>query len=416
MNAGKKGAEKKTGGENEILFRQRHMGSAVFVGWLIVVFTVQWMSLDIYLPAMPQIRDAFSVTEAQLNLTLSIYVISCAVGTIVSGPLSDKYGRKRPILTGMVLFVLFNLLSAASPSLVSLIIFRSIAGLGSGAVCTIVMAMIKDSLAGRRFQQAMTFLQSLAIIGPILAPVAGAFIISWLSWRGIFIFLTIAAAASAIPLFLMDETLALEKRVEGNVWRATCGLFTILKNKGFTLFLLVISLLSASWYSYMAVCSYIYLEDFGLSYYMYSLYYGLGATASFIAPFLYLYLSSKLRGRTILQICFAMIFGSGLLIFLFGAKSSLAFFLLFLIFLLAEGMSRPLGMVILLDQREDAIGAASSVSNFTLSVLGVVGTSAATLPWNSYLSGLGIILMASVALSLIVWIPLLKTNIKIKGL
>ena len=90
------------------------MSANAFVGWMIAVTTVQWLAIDIYLPAMPLIRDNFGVTEAQLNLTLSLYVIATAVGMILIGPLSDKYGRKRPVLVGMALFIVFNLCSAFS--------------------------------------------------------------------------------------------------------------------------------------------------------------------------------------------------------------------------------------------------------------------------------------------------------------
>ena len=401
---------------NEILIPQKNMNTRTFIGWIIFFSAVQWMALDMFLPALPQIRDAFCTTESTLNYTISLFVVFTAVGNLIGGPLSDKYGRKRPLLIGWFIFTAFTMLSASSDNVLSLVVTRSISAMGSGIVLTVTMAMFKDSLSGRWFQRAMTFLQSLAVLGPVFSPTVGSLIINKFSWRFIFIFLAIGSVISVIPILFMNETLPQEKRMSGSIWKATKSLFIVVQDKGFSMFLFVIAIIGLPFFSYLAVSSYIFIEYFNLPNLVYGLYYAAAAGVSTIAPFIYLALSRKLQPRNIIIICIVLVAISGIGMIFLGGRTPILFYMILVLFLIAEGMSRPLGMVVLLDQQGEAIGAASSVTSFGMSVIGMIGSIIATLSWKSYIIGLGDILLSSAVISLILLVPLLCSRISIKGL
>ena len=164
--------------------------------WLMVTVTIQWIMLDMYLPALPILVEEFGVTEGELNVSLNAGmtegelnvslnagIISAAVATIIGGTLSDRYGRKPVMIISMLLAIAGCLCCALSRGVVMLSIMRGIAGIGSGSVCTVANAMLKDSFAGKRFQRNMTILQSVAAVGPIFAPALGSFLINISSWR-----------------------------------------------------------------------------------------------------------------------------------------------------------------------------------------------------------------------------------------
>ena len=166
------------------------------------------------------------------------------------------------------------------------------------------------------------------------------------------------------------------------------GLWIVAKDRKFSLLLSVISLMCVPFFAFIAVCSYICMDYFDMSYLQYSLFYGGICIVSFTAPFVYLKLDRRLQSKTILFLCFgllaATVLGLGL-----GAKiSPILFFLAMLPYTYAEGISRPLGMVLLLNQHEDTSGAASALTSFATYIIGTIGTVVATLAWGNYLNGL----------------------------
>ena len=183
------------------MMNEQREGSALFSIAIMVLTAVVWMSLDIYLPALPVLQVEFSVSASYLNLTLTVGIVTTAVGTLVGGPFSDKYGRKPVFMLGALLSVLFTFLCTFAGGVEFLIVVRGVAGLGNGIILTVTTAMIKDSFSGIKFKNIMTVLQSAAIAGPMIAPSLGSFIISHFSWHWLFIFI---AGLSVIPsLFIV---------------------------------------------------------------------------------------------------------------------------------------------------------------------------------------------------------------------
>lgn len=164
-------------------------GLLAFIGFLSAFIP---LSTDLYLPSLPTMAENFGVPNTLINLTLVLFFIFFALGMLVWGPLSDKYGRKPILVSGMFIYTIASLLCALSGNVYQLIIFRVLQAIGAGSATGVSTAMVKDVYEGKKRVAVLATVQSMAMISPIVAPVLGAFIIKFVSWRGAFIALFIA--------------------------------------------------------------------------------------------------------------------------------------------------------------------------------------------------------------------------------
>ena len=368
-----------------------------------ITVTIQWIMLDMYLPALPILVEEFGVTEGELNISLNAGIISAAVATIIGGTLSDRYGRKPVMIISMLLAIVGCLFCALSKGVVMLSIMRGVAGLGSGSVCTVANAMLKDSFSGKRFQKNMTILQSVAAVGPIFAPALGSFLINISSWRFIFYFLAFGTLVTMIPMMISTETLPPENRFSNKFSDVLEETVQIAKTPAFSLFLGIIALLTIPIWAYVAVSSYVYIDDFGMSNTAYGVYYAVGTTFSVMAPFIYLLLAKKLNSRMIVRITILLMLMSGVMFLTVGKINPVLLILCVVPMYFSEGIIRPLGLVILLDEYSYVAGSASALVSFVVNIVGAVGTALATIGWSSMIHGTGLITTACVIVSILFW-------------
>ena len=395
----------------DVIMDQPKLGINVFAGSIMVLTAVVWMALDIYLPALPILKEEFKVSATYLNLTLTAGIIATAIGTLIGGPMSDKYGRKPVFASGVGLSLLFTFLCTFAGSVDFLIVVRGLASLGNGIILTVTTAMIKDTFSGRTFKNVMTVLQSAAIIGPILAPSVGFVIITWLSWRWLFVFIAVVSVVPAALILFARETWPEGKRISDSALKAVSDTLHTAGDKPFALFAGVMAVLTIPMWAYISVCSYIYITDFGISNMQYGIFYALGAGVSCISPFLYMVITRHSSTGRACEVCLGLILLSGVMLIAVGGRAPVLFLLSTLPFIIAEGMIRALGMVVLLEQYSHVAGAASAMINFILNIVGTVGASLATLNWNSYITALAVICIGCMAAALLLWIVIIRKGI-----
>ncbi len=395
----------------DILVKQKHLGMGAFVGVIIAMMTVQWMTIDMYLPALPVLKREFATTEAILNLSLNSDLILCAIGNLVGGTISDKYGRKPIMMLGLTLAGAALFLAAMSKGVLMLIIMRGLNGLGGGLALTVAAAVVRDSFEGRTFQMVTTLTQSAAIIGPIVAPAAGAFLIEYLSWRWIFIVLGICTVLTLIPLFFTVETWPEEKRQICSIKDATLQSLKLAKRFDYMIFMFLILAMTLPQWAYLATCSYIYYDHFGVSNIEYSILYAVGSLFAFVAPFLYVWISRRTTGRRTLEVILCFMPAAIILLFAIGFRGPVLFLIAVIPLIMMEAMARSMSMVVVLEEYPQEAGSASSLTGFLQLAIGIVATAVATLNWSSFLFGLTVIVIASLVISLFFWIIILKKKI-----
>src|SRR3954454_10674105 len=153
------------------------------------------LTIDAYLPALPQLTADMGATDAQAQLTITGLLVGLGLGQLVVGPLSDAVGRRKPLLMGLAGHGLMSVLCALVPSITMLAITRTLQGVAGAAVAVVAMAIVRDLFTGFRAAQLLSRLILVLGVAPILAPSLGSLLLRVTAWQGIFIFLAVMAAA-----------------------------------------------------------------------------------------------------------------------------------------------------------------------------------------------------------------------------
>lgn len=397
-----------------LLVEQRYLKKTGLITLITVLNMTAPLTTDMYLPAVPTMTKIFDTSASILNLTLVGFFFFFAIGMLFFGPLSDKYGRKNILLTGLVIYMVSSGLCAVSTNIWQLILFRIFEALGAGAMVVISTALIKDSFDGKIRNVILATVQSMAMFAPMLAPVIGAFIVNYASWRVTFWVLAGISLICIIATLFMEEVLEPKDRFQGEVWKSVERLFTVAKNKVFTSFLLIVGLQSTIFMAYIAVSSYIYIDFFKLSETAYSFYFAMNAAVLMLGPILSIKIMKHVPIMNFITIGFIISLISGVAVVVFGKIAPIALLLSFIPFSLITSTTRPLAINTLLNQQESDTGSAASLINFGYTMLGSFGMILGTLAWSNFVTGLGIMTITFSALSLVCWILFRKSNMQVK--
>jgi DHA1 family bicyclomycin/chloramphenicol resistance-like MFS transporter len=236
------------------------------------------LTIDMYLPALPSITDQLGTTSATVQLTLTGTLIGLALGQLVLGPLSDAWGRKRPLLAGTALHVVASLLVLVAPNIEVLGALRVLQGVGTAAGAVIALAIVRDLYEGRA---AATMLSRLFLVlgaAPVLAPTIGGELLRFTSWRGIFGVLAAYGAMMVVVGWLfLTETLPEDRRNAHGVRGTLRGYRLLLRDRTYVGLVLVAGLTMAGLFSYVSGSAFVYQEEFGLDEQQFGLLFGAGA-------------------------------------------------------------------------------------------------------------------------------------------
>jgi DHA1 family bicyclomycin/chloramphenicol resistance-like MFS transporter len=190
------------------------MGFPEFVVIIASIMALNPLAMDMMLPALPNIRSAFHLADANRpQMVLSTFIIGFGVGQFVMGPLSDRFGRRPILLGGMTVYCIASLLAIAAPSFETLLLARALQGLCTSATRVIATSIVRDCYAGRRMASVMSLAMMVFIAVPVLAPSFGQAVLLLTQWRGIFIVLMLYGVVALIWSSLrMPETLPVERR------------------------------------------------------------------------------------------------------------------------------------------------------------------------------------------------------------
>ncbi len=398
----------------ENIKKQKFLGKNGLIVFITLMNMFIPLSTDLYLPALPTMSTYFGVSSALTNLTLVSFFFFYAVGTLFWGPMSDKYGRKKVLIVGTILYVAASAVCAASANVYMMIVARIVQGIGAGAITAVSMALIKDCFQGKQRETILAIVQSVAGLAPMIAPVLGAVLLQFTDWRGSFVVLTAVGAVCLLLAFLYQETLSDEERYEGTVLGSLGRLVTVGKNMGFLVPCLIFSLYNLAFMGYIAMSSYIYVEYFGLSEQVYSYFFAANAALSMVGPILYVRFMTGFNKKKFAMICFALYAVCGAAIVLIGHASPFLFWIGFAPFSLIGTITRPFGTNIMLDQQSGDTGSASSLINGVATILGSVGMMCASM-WADIVFGLGFMICVTGIVSVICWMLLMRSAVPCRG-
>ncbi|MGO4263890.1 MFS transporter, partial [Lysobacter sp. TAB13] len=170
------------------------------------------ISTDLYLPAMPEMASALRADSGLIELTVSGFLIGFSLGQLFWGPISDRYGRRRPVAIGLVLFVIGSAGCAFAGSAEAMIGWRIVQAVGACAGVVLGRAMVRDLYDGARTAQMLSTLMTVMAIAPLLGPLLGGQILTLAGWRAIFLVLVALGLAALAAVLMLPETLPPEQR------------------------------------------------------------------------------------------------------------------------------------------------------------------------------------------------------------
>ena len=176
------------------------------------------LTIDTYLPALPSITRNLQSTSAAVGLTLTGTLVGFAVGQLVMGPISDSFGRRRPMMMGVALHVVTSILCAVAGNVLILSGFRVLQGIAAASASVVALAIVRDVANGRAFVVMMSRLLLVMGAAPVLAPTLGSQVLRWTEWRGVFVVLAvIAVLLLVVTAVALPETLPPEARRGGGL-------------------------------------------------------------------------------------------------------------------------------------------------------------------------------------------------------
>ena len=235
------------------------------------------LSLDLYLPALPELADDLASTPSAAQLTITACLVGLALGQLVAGPLSDRFGRRRPLLVGLVAYLLTSLACAFAPSVTVLVILRLVQGLAGAAGLVVARAVARDLYEGRRLVLFFSRLTLISGLAPVVAPVLGGQLSRVMSWRGIFVVLAGFGALLLVAGLLQRETLPAERRSSGGLTTTLRGFRVLLGDRFFVGAALSAGLAGASMFAYISGATFVLQRVHGMSAQGFSLVFGLNS-------------------------------------------------------------------------------------------------------------------------------------------
>ena len=362
-------------------------GSNWLVAYLAFLSAFVPLSTALYLPALPGMSAYFGVNPGLTNLSLSLFMLFYALSMLLWGPFSDRCGRRRILLAGLLLYIAASVWLAVCPSIGQLIAGRCLQACGSGALSSVSLAMVKDTYRGRTMENVLAAVQTMAILAPMLAPVLGGALLLLTSWRGVFWALAACGGLALIGWRSLRETS--RQRTQGSVPAALGRVRHVLGHRGFRSLLLVFSAGSMSFMAYLATSAYIYEAVFQVTPQSYSYFFAANTAVSLLGPLIYVRFLRDLPRRGFIAFCFAATGVFGVLIILFGSGGPFTFALLFAPIAVCGYALRPAGTMLLMNQMDTDTGTVSSLVGSAALLFGGLSMLLCSLPWSDFILATG---------------------------
>jgi DHA1 family bicyclomycin/chloramphenicol resistance-like MFS transporter len=245
------------------------------------------LSIDMYLPGLPQLAAGFGASGAGAQLTVSSFLLGFGCGQLIYGPLADRLGRRRPLLAGLTLFTLASIGCAVAPSLGLLVALRFLQALGGCAGPILVRAAVRDLHGKEDGARLLSLLASIMALAPLLAPLVGGQLVIHIGWRAVFWLLTaIGAACLAGTLLGFAESLPSSRRFHGSWATLFLGYGRLLHDRRFVGYALSGALVLGGMFAYITGSPAVFIADYGVEPQYYGLYFGANAAGIMLCAWL----------------------------------------------------------------------------------------------------------------------------------
>jgi len=350
----------------------RFLRNAITLG---LVSAIGPFAIDMYLPALPDIGYSLQANTSAVQMSLTVFFISLALGQSFYGPLSDMIGRKPPLFLGLGLFSVGSVGCAVAPNIGVLIAFRFIQGFGACAGMVVPRAVVRDLHTGVDAARLMSLLMLVFSISPILAPLTGSFVIQLWGWRSVFWTVLVAAVVGCVILSTIAETRPPAERARSNIKVVMQGYKLLLRDRHFMALAFIGGFGISSFFIYLSNSPFVLIEHYHLSPRMFSICFSANAASFFAMAQLNGWLASRYGLRRLVRgavIVYAVVMLALLTIFASGVDrlDLLAAFLF--VGYGCLGLVLPTTSVLALEEHGEIAGTASALIGTVQFVTGAI--------------------------------------------
>ncbi len=322
------------------------------------------LATDMYLPSFPALARAFSTDAAAVQGTLATYFVGLAIGQAVWGPISDRYGRRGPLLFGIALFSAASASCALTSSIETLWLARFAQALGGSVGMVLGRAAVRDVYAGA--DAAHFYSRLLIVLGmaPIVAPFFGGQVLASFGWRAIFWALGLFGVGCFLAVWLqLPETLPGARRADGGLRTVLRGYGRFLRDRRFLGFTLPSNLAFAGMFAYIAGSPFVFIELYGVSPQQFGLLFGFNAIGIVVSSQINAWLVHRVGPARLLRVAFLVYFAAAIALLVAAlTKAGLVAIAAPLFFAVATmGVVPPNSMALALEPHPRAAGSASAL-------------------------------------------------------
>ncbi|MGW6543982.1 multidrug effflux MFS transporter [Streptomyces massasporeus] len=339
------------------------------------------LAMDMYLPSLPEVTRSLHAPAATVQLTLTACLAGMALGQLVVGPMSDRWGRRRPLLAGLAVFVLATVLCALAPTVELLVAFRLAQGLAGAAAIVIARAVVRDLYDGMAMARFFSTLMLISGVAPIVAPLIGGQILRVTDWRGVFAVLTVIGVLIGTLVWTrLPETLAPAERHSGGVGEALRSMRGLLADRSFTGYMLTGGFAFAALFAYISASPFVIQEIYGASPQTFSLLFGVNSVGLVVV--------GQINGKILVgRVSLDRVLGIGLAIVITAASVLLLMSLgvfgevglvpvaaALFVLMSAMGIALPNTQALALMRTKHAAGSASALLGTTSFLIGAIAS------------------------------------------
>lgn len=333
------------------------------------------LGMHLIIPALPDTARALGVSAGAIQLTITLYLIGLAIGQLLYGPISDRFGRRPVLLGGLALFTLAGIATAAAPTAWALVVARILQSIGACAGLVLGRAIVRDSAAPDRAAAQLAMLTMVMSMAPAIAPVLGGYATAWIGWRAAFALLAIIGAVTLVLAVLMlPETNRVQSGTRASMLIGSLRLF---RSRAFCGYVLGGAFTTTSFYAFMAASPFILIDLLHQPTERVGLYYLLLMAGVAAGSFLANRVAGRIRVKVALRLANSFAIAGAALFMLADLLDMLSVMTVIapvVLFMVGAGMASPFALAGAVSVNSHAIGAASGVYGFTQMAYGAFCT------------------------------------------
>lgn len=321
------------------------------------------LSIDMYLPALPAMGEQLQATQGQMQHSLGSFFAGFCIGMLLYGPLSDRLGRRRLLLSGMLLFVLASMLCTQVTSAPQLVALRAVQAFGSGAAVVMARAIARDVYSADALPRVLSLMTLVTMVAPLLAPLLGGALLTLFSWQAIFWLLTVVGCVSGVlVLLVLPETLPPQAGGGGNILAAFHNYCLLARDREAMGIIGTLAFSFAGMFAFISGSPFVYISYFHVP----AQYYGLLFGCNVVGMILVLLFNVRmlktysLPRLLMIQSSAQLIFGA--LLFAFHQQGLVAIVTLVVLFISLVNAIGANSLSLLLQQRGKQAGSASALA------------------------------------------------------